>query len=954
MTESSDARPEREPALDFYISYTGQGSDRLWAEWIGGQLKRAGYTVELDVWSWLPGENIILAREGALRRAERVIAVCSDAYFSGGYTEQDWTAVLAAKHREKGRLIPVWIEDLDAERLPSLLRTAQPIRLAGTVEDEASALLLNGLKGELGPGDAPPFPGPVGPARPGKPGQRGRANPRGNGASAGRGEKPGDRFPGTSQPAVRRIPPRNRDFTGRDAVLVRIREALLTGSPGVVVLQGPGGVGKTQLSTEYAHRFASDYDTIWVIDAEQAGLITSQLAELALDMGVVKGAADAQVARVAVAALRERGRWLLVLDNVEDPDEIREFLPDGPGHALITARAGNWDEIATIIEVEEFSRAESTALLTSRVRGLSTQDAADIAEALGDLPLALAQATGTLQMSVSPAEFRRLLATQASRVLARGKPPSYGTSLAAATLIACDKLADADPRAASLLRLCAYLAPEIIPAAWFYELPKVAALAPEAAEALPDGPLEVADAFDAIKDRGLGRVDQRGLKVHRLTQAVIRDHMSDRRDAYLVLIAGMLAAVAPEDTEDAVHWPRWSQLVPHLLTVPIESAPGAFRPLACAAAGYLNACGQSKAAVALAEQLHMTWTAELGPDNPDTLAAAEQLGWALYETEANARSLEITEDTLQRRRRVLGADDPATLTSGNNLSIVLNEIGQYRESLALCEGIYERRRQVLGEEHRDTMRSASTVAISLFELGRQEDALAIERDMYKRRCRILGHDHPDTITSAAILGEKVRELGRLAEALALAQDVYERRRRVLGEDHPHSVRAAANLAIALTAQGRRKEALRLARDVHERFLALSGEDHPDTLRNVIILARLLADDKRWPEAFPLLLDYLARHRTVLGDDDDQTLNIQSIYGQVIFALGRRKDALTVNQDVYERRVKTLGEEHPNTVQAAEILASNLEALGRKAEAIRLRRGKPKGHQGDNSKRRPSA
>ncbi|HEY6790308.1 MAG TPA: toll/interleukin-1 receptor domain-containing protein, partial [Trebonia sp.] len=78
-------------ALDFYISYASQGQDRLWAEWIADQLQHAGYSVVLDVWSWLPGEDIILAREDALRRAGRVIAVCSAAYFSGGYTKQDWT-----------------------------------------------------------------------------------------------------------------------------------------------------------------------------------------------------------------------------------------------------------------------------------------------------------------------------------------------------------------------------------------------------------------------------------------------------------------------------------------------------------------------------------------------------------------------------------------------------------------------------------------------------------------------------------------------------------------------------------------------------------------------------------------------------------------------------------------------------------------------------------------------
>ena len=91
--------------------------------------------------------------------------------------------------------------------------------------------------------------------------------------------------PFAAGPATWHVPPRNPDFTGRDSLLVRVRETLLRAFPGLAVLQGLGGVGKTQLSIEYAHRYASDYDTVWVIDSEQPELITSQLAELAVAIG---------------------------------------------------------------------------------------------------------------------------------------------------------------------------------------------------------------------------------------------------------------------------------------------------------------------------------------------------------------------------------------------------------------------------------------------------------------------------------------------------------------------------------------------------------------------------------------------------------------------------------------------------------------------------------------------
>src|ERR1700722_1362384 len=155
---AEDPQFPAQQGLNFYISYAGP--DRLWAEWVGGQLQGAGYTFELDLWHRLPGDNVILAREAALEGADRILALCSAAYFSGGFHERDWAAVMAAQHRKPGRLVPVWIEDLDGRQLPDILRTVQPIKLFGIAEAEAAQRLLGGLAGDIGPQGTPVFPGP--------------------------------------------------------------------------------------------------------------------------------------------------------------------------------------------------------------------------------------------------------------------------------------------------------------------------------------------------------------------------------------------------------------------------------------------------------------------------------------------------------------------------------------------------------------------------------------------------------------------------------------------------------------------------------------------------------------------------------------------------------------------------------------------------------------------------
>jgi hypothetical protein len=150
------------------------------------------------------------------------------------------------------------------------------------------------------------------------------------------------------------------------------------------------------------------------------------------------------VRRAALRELREMDRWLLVLDNAEDPQEVARWLPGGCGHVLITSRTYGWLEIAVPVEVDVMTRPESAAILRSRVSGLGASDADRIAEALGDLPLAIAQAASYLQETGMPAaEYFELLGERAAELLDQGRPHSYPRSLAAAIQLAVDKLHDA-------------------------------------------------------------------------------------------------------------------------------------------------------------------------------------------------------------------------------------------------------------------------------------------------------------------------------------------------------------------------------------------------------------------------------------------------------------------------------------------------------------------------------
>ena len=217
-------------------------------------------------------------------------------------------------------------------------------------------------------------------------------------------------------PAVWNVGPRNAGFVGRDVTLRQIGERLWSEGTAVVqALHGMGGVGKTQLAIEYAHRHAGAYDLVWWINAEETGLIGEQYAALAAELGLIPPRADTVSAVGALRAyLRRQGRWLLVLDNADSPGELRAWVPAGPGHVLITSRNPGWGEIAARVEVDVLSRPESVELIHTFRPGLGEAEANQLAEALGDLPLALALAAGFLAETGMPVEdYLRLLDTRA-------------------------------------------------------------------------------------------------------------------------------------------------------------------------------------------------------------------------------------------------------------------------------------------------------------------------------------------------------------------------------------------------------------------------------------------------------------------------------------------------------------------------------------------------------------
>ena len=506
-----------------------------------------------------------------------------------------------------------------------------------------------------------------------------------------------------SQPV--RLVPRPVFLAGREDLLADLDARLAAGNgpgPQIVVLSGLGGVGKTSVAVEYAHRHLAEVGLAWQFAAEDPAVLKAEFGELAAQLSD-RDLFDARnpVAVVhGVLAAYPRG-WLLVFDNAPDRASVAPFVPPaGRGRVLITSRDPNWPGQA--LQVPVLDPEVAVDFLVNRTGDADRRAARELAIELGGLPLALEQAAAYLQASGdSLAGYLSMFRQRRPDMLARGEPTGYPETVATTWSLAFERLENTAPGAAGLLRLLAFCAPEAIPLHLLLQpRPGLAGqLAPEVASVLAPllaDELAAGDAIAALRGYSLIRPIVGGaVSVHRLVQAVTLDRMSaELTAAWREAAAAVIEAAIPDDPYQRGSWPVFAALLPHAQAVAAVGSDGMVR-----IAAYLGFSGSRVPARELSQRIVEARERDLGPDHPDTLSVRVSLAdWTGAAGDA-AGARDQYAALLPAYERTYGADAPVVLSLRANLANWTGRMGDAagaRDQLATLlpgHGTGVRRRQ---------------------------------------------------------------------------------------------------------------------------------------------------------------------------------------------------------------------------------------------------------------------
>jgi len=788
--------------------------------------------------------------------------------------------------------------------------------------------------------------------------------------------------PGGLPPGSRMPFPRNANFTGREAELEKLAEAL-TGkeesriSPTVITqaVTGMGGIGKTQLAVEFAYQYGHTFKGVHWLDLREPDQLETEIARNGEAMTLPNWPEELP-SRVGytLQTWQTDGPRLVILDNFEEVELGNDILAQfqHPNlRVLLTSRRGDWPANLGLqyLGLQVFTPEESLKFLGALLEKRKDRPGAleSLAEHLGHLPLALELAGRYLQ-------GKRLAIhdylAQLEEALKHRSMDNWRTELKSATghdlslaetfALSWEQVEDETVQRAFIM--AGYLAPNsAIPVEIFERTLEVSG--------------ELCDeCLGELIGLGLLRALEDGsAAIHPLMAEYARG--LDAEHANLIALSEKLAEIAQARNHEVDHTGNYALYTPLLVhvrsvaekteEVQIEKAGELWYSLGYHIQGLADYAG---AKVAYERALKIDKVA-FGPDHPSVARDINNLGGVLQATGDFTGAKEAFENALRIDEAVFGPHHPIVAIHVNNLGGVLKALGDHASAKAAYERALKIDEAILGSNHPNVAIRVNNLGMVLQALGDYAGAkTAFERALkideaafgpdhpsvarginnvglvlhaqsdlkgakvaFKRALKIdeatFGFDHPNVAIRVNNLGMVLQNLGDYAGAKAAHERALRIDEAAFGPDHPSVASDISNLGMVLQALGKHAK----AKAAYERALRIDeaafGPNHPSVARdinNLGMVLNTLGDHAGAKAAYERALKI---DEAAFGSDHPRVASDINNMGMVLDTLGDFKGAKAAYEQALNIDKAAFGPNHPIIARDVNNLGGVLQAMG---------------------------